>query len=240
MRYCLVAIGGNVGNVGETIAGAVEALRDTPGIDVETVSSTYGTRAVGADAGDAFVNAAVSLRTDLSALRLLDVLQHIEDTFGRVRTIRWGPRTLDLDLITCGDEVIESNRLTVPHPACWYRRFVLDPIAEIAPDVVHPVFHQTFGELRGRLLPRPLPIGLSGAPAAVRDELKTRLRDRFSDGSISLAESPALRAAITFDIAEPRADAHAEAEDVHRIAVPSGDVGQQFQFVCDVLTAALG
>jgi hypothetical protein len=92
---------------------------------------------------------------------LLARLLAVETELGRVRTTRWGPRTVDLDLLMFGNVVLDDGpALRVPHPACWYRRFVLDPLVEIAPDVVHPEKHLTIRDLRQRLLLRPLPVAV--------------------------------------------------------------------------------
>jgi hypothetical protein len=82
----------------------------------------------------------------------------VEASFGRTRDIRWGPRTLDLDLCLFGNEIIDSPELVVPHPAMWYRHFVMTPAAEIAPHLDHPILHQTVIELHQQLRVRPLEI----------------------------------------------------------------------------------
>jgi 2-amino-4-hydroxy-6-hydroxymethyldihydropteridine diphosphokinase len=91
---------------------------------------------------------------------------------------------LDLDLILYGDQVIDQPQLQVPHPASWYRRFVLDPLVEIAADVVHPQKQLTIGELRSRLLVRPLPVSLAGGSEETRAELRGRLSAEFPDAVI--------------------------------------------------------
>jgi hypothetical protein len=127
------------------------------------------------------LNAAAAIDTGLSPLELLDFMQSIETHLGRVRSIHWGPRTLDLDLLFYGSEIIDSARLVVPHPAAWYRRFVLDPLVEIAPHFVHPERQADFETLRSRLLPRPLVAALAGGDAAVRSALMQQLAPAFSD-----------------------------------------------------------
>ena len=117
---------------------------------------------MGTDAGGIFTNAAACLVTDLSPLKLLDLLQQIEEEFGRVRNLHWGPRPLDLDLLFYGRQVIHMPQLKVPHPGLWYRRFVLDPLVEIAADWKHPENAHSTAELRARLDQRPLVIDLEG------------------------------------------------------------------------------
>ncbi|MBC7815758.1 MAG: 2-amino-4-hydroxy-6-hydroxymethyldihydropteridine diphosphokinase, partial [Planctomycetaceae bacterium] len=157
MTTCLIGLGGNLGNVPQTIVSALQSLSQLPGIRVERWSSLYQTAPVGASAGGVFTNAAAQLDTSLTAQELLERLLAVENEFLRERTISWGPRTLDLDLLFFGDEVINDPPvLHVPHSGCWYRRFVLDPLYELVPTFVHPEKQQTISELRDRLMIRPL------------------------------------------------------------------------------------
>jgi len=181
MPRCYLAFGGNSGDVAQTFTDCLDELARTPGVTRGRVSKFHRTEPVGTEAGDAFLNAASEIVTDLPPLALLDLLQRLELKHGRTREKHWGPRTLDLDLIFYGDEIIEEPRLTVPHPACWYRRFVLDPLAEIAAEVTHPVKEITVDELRERLLVRPLRIELCGGTAMERQELIAALSGEFPD-----------------------------------------------------------
>jgi len=143
-----VGVGSNLGDRGAAVRGALAALERTPGIRLEAASRTIETTPVGGPPGqDDYLNAAVRLRVSLTPNELLDVLQDIERRFGRQRIDRWGPRTLDLDLLLYDDAVIETGRLTLPHPRMHERRFVLEPLCEIAPQVVHPVLGLTAREL---------------------------------------------------------------------------------------------
>lgn len=189
MPICYLALGGNVGPVRDTLDGAVAELRQVSGVSVTDVSGYYQTAAVGERAGTAYLNAACGISTERAPLDLLDVLQDIECRFGRKREQHWGPRTLDLDIVFYGSQTIALPRLMIPHPACWYRRFVLDPLAEIAADVVHPEKRVTVGELRTRLLPRPLRTALAGGTVAIKNELCHRLRDEFPAVEFSLWEA---------------------------------------------------
>lgn len=143
-----VGIGANLGEPSETFAAARQALADEPGIDDVSASSVYRTRPVGDVPQPDFWNAVLAVHTPLSALALLDTLLSIEDRFGRKRTTRWGPRTLDLDLLLYDDRVIGHPRLTVPHPELHRRGFVLVPLAELAATVRHPVRGHTIVALR--------------------------------------------------------------------------------------------
>jgi 2-amino-4-hydroxy-6-hydroxymethyldihydropteridine diphosphokinase len=139
-----VGLGSNLGDRGGTIAAAVERLRRTPGVAVSAVSTLIENPAVGGPVGSPpYLNGAAEVRTTLPPVDLLRVLLAIESDLGRVRVERWGPRTVDLDLLLYGDAVIASAELTVPHPRMHERRFVLEPLATIAPMAVHPVFQVT-------------------------------------------------------------------------------------------------
>src|SRR5579871_1881358 len=181
MPGCWIALGGNLGPVQQTFADALDQLSRTARISVRALSGIHQTRPVGSEAGSEYTNAAAELETDLSPLALLDLLQSIEDRLGRVRETHWGPRTLDLDLLLYGAEIINSPRLRVPHPHLWYRRFVLDPLVEIAASIVHPEKGLTIEQLRQRLLARPFRCALAGRSAALRERLKTDVAPQFPE-----------------------------------------------------------
>jgi 2-amino-4-hydroxy-6-hydroxymethyldihydropteridine diphosphokinase len=179
MPRALVSLGGNLGDVRATFRDAIESLRRHPHIQAVHASRTFSTPPVGDDAGDPFLNAAAELTTSLEPLPLLELLQATEQQLGRVRTLHWGPRTLDLDLLTFDDLNIYHPRLKLPHPGCWYRRFVLDPLVEIAADVVHPEKEATFFRLRERLLVRPLQVSIAGGEPSARGSLVAMLVNQF-------------------------------------------------------------
>lgn len=143
-----ISLGSNLGDRRAILGGAIQSLDTTPGIVVRAVSSCHETVPVGGPAGQGlFLNAAAALETTLGPHELLHALQAIESGFGRVRTVRWGERTLDLDLILFGSAVIDDPELTVPHPRFSTRRFVLAPLAEIAPESVDPISGKTVARL---------------------------------------------------------------------------------------------
>src|SRR5579872_6361673 len=180
MPRCHIALGGNLGNVSAVFDQALDRIRAVPGNSVVTVSRYYETAAVGRQAGKKFLNAAAEIETRLAPLALLDFLQTIELDLGRTRTTHWGPRTLDLDILFYSSEIIELPRLVVPHPAAWYRRFVLDPLVDIAPQFVHPQRLADIATLRQRLLPRPLVAALAGGSAETKTALIRSLQPAFS------------------------------------------------------------
>ena len=165
MVQAVVALGGNLGDVGQTFDRATTLALKQPEVWSVRSAERYRSVAMGADAGDSFVNSAWVVDTTLEPLPLLELLQQIENEFGRTRELRWGPRTLDLDLIFYGDQVIDLPRLVVPHPHCWYRQFVLAPVASLLPDFVHPSFGRTMRELSERLEAKPFVLGVGGEPA---------------------------------------------------------------------------
>lgn len=179
MPRALVSLGGNLGDVRATFRAALGSLRRHPHVEVVRASRVWSTPPVGDDAGASFLNAAAELITSLDPLSLLDLLQSTEHQLGRVRTLHWGPRTLDLDLLAFDDRIIDHPRLKLPHPGCWYRRFVLDPLVEIAGDFVHPGKKATFGHLRERLLVRPLRVGIAGGEKSIRSTLVASLAAGF-------------------------------------------------------------
>src|SRR5690242_16631519 len=133
-----IGLGSNLGDRRDSLERAVSALRQTPGVRVVRVSSFYETEPVGGPPGQPmFLNAAAELATDLGPEALLQVLLDVEQALGRVRSEHWGPRTIDLDSLLYGDLALSGPRLTVPHPRMHERRFVLQPLAEIAPQAVH-------------------------------------------------------------------------------------------------------
>lgn len=181
MPDCYIALGANLGSAAETFRRACELLGQTPQIAVGSVSSNHRTAAVGESAGTQFLNAAAEIEADLPAIELLEVLESIERQLGRTRKGDRSPRTLDLDLLFYGNQVIDAPRLRVPHPACWYRRFVLDPLVEIAADFVHPEKGLTVRQLRDRLLQRPFTFALAGADLESRAKLIETLFEQFPD-----------------------------------------------------------
>lgn len=136
-------LGGNLGDREANLAHAIALLNEQVG-EVLSVSALYETAAWGKTDQPAFLNQAVGLQTNLPALAVLTQALAIEQELGRVRKDKWGERLIDIDLILFGNEIINiPDKLQVPHPHMQNRRFVMEPLAEIAPDVVHPVLGKT-------------------------------------------------------------------------------------------------
>jgi 2-amino-4-hydroxy-6-hydroxymethyldihydropteridine diphosphokinase len=139
MRRAYVGLGANLGAREETIMRAIELLGREDEVAVVAVSQIRETDPVGVIDQPRFLNGAVVLDTELAPRDLLDVLLRIERQLGRVRDgTRWGPRTIDLDLLVYGDEEIDEPGLTIPHPRLRERRFALEPLAEVDPELVIP------------------------------------------------------------------------------------------------------
>jgi 2-amino-4-hydroxy-6-hydroxymethyldihydropteridine diphosphokinase len=133
-----IGVGSNLGESRARVLAAFEALEDLPRTRVVARSRLYRTRPYGPVPQGDFINAVARLDTQLSAHELLAGIRGIEAAAGRIRDARWGPRTLDLDLLLYGDERIESPELTVPHPGIAERGFVLAPLIDVAPGLRVP------------------------------------------------------------------------------------------------------
>ena len=153
-----VGVGANLGDREETILAAIDLLAVQPGVDVVGVSALRETEPWGPVEQPPYLNGAVALETDLDPRDLLDVLLDVERRFGRNRAmeVRWGPRTLDLDLLLHGDLVRDEPGLALPHPRLHERRFVLEPLADLDPALVVPG-RGTVAELLASLDARPAP-----------------------------------------------------------------------------------
>lgn len=210
-----IGLGGNEGDVRGTFASALRSLTEQ-GAAALAVSRVYRTRPIGPRAGGAFLNACAALETELEPAELLPRLQGIEDEAGRRREGRWHARPLDLDVLLYDGLEIRTDALQIPHPGVSYRRFVLDPLAEIAGEVRVPGPDRSVIELRERLTRRPLPVGIAGGTAAER----LRLREMVSS-SYPLVAWHERRTVSDDDSTIIRIGSSPPAEEVPRGAGPS-------------------
>jgi len=157
-----IAFGGNLGEVRDTFIQARYALNQNDAINVLKSSKLYRTPPLGPPGQPDYLNAVIAIETALEPLQLLDLLQHIEVQHGRERGERWGPRTLDLDIIDFDNRIVNTDRLTLPHPHLHERMFVLCPLCDIALSWQHPLLQASAQQLMKQLLEQgetPLPPG---------------------------------------------------------------------------------
>lgn len=177
MPDVLVALGSNLGDRAHTLDRAVERLAKAPGQTVTACSRWHAMRPIGgpADQGT-FLNGAVRLQTSLSPEGVRRLLHETEQALGRTRGARWGPRAIDLDLLLYGAQVVELPELQVPHPRMAFRRFVLEPAAEIAADMRHPLVGWSVGRLLEHLRTSPNYVAIAGPMAAGKTWLANQLQ----------------------------------------------------------------
>ncbi len=247
MTVCHIALGGNIGDVAESFGRALRTLAESERISVVQSSHIYSTKPIGKLAGDEFSNAAAEIETDLDPLEFFDVLQSIEDRCGRMRDGRWRPRTLDLDLIFYGDHVIDEPLLRVPHVAAWYRRFVLDPLADICPEFIHPERGVSIRELRERLLQRPLRCCLTGGVPDERRNILDRLIDQNSAVEFHACDGPfssvCSNATLTIWLGRSENTAHQVSFDdlpAHNRLDASETNTDRVEFIHSVIQSAIG
>jgi 2-amino-4-hydroxy-6-hydroxymethyldihydropteridine diphosphokinase len=138
-----LALGSNLGNREDILKQAIRKLHEQPGIRVKRVSSVYETDPVGYVDQDAFLNMVIAVETSLTAEQLLEAALAIEKELGRVRTVRWGPRTLDIDVLLYGESRIDKEHLHIPHPEMTKRAFVLVPLQDVWKSETLPVYNNS-------------------------------------------------------------------------------------------------
>ncbi len=146
-RRVFIGLGSNKGNAAKQMRAALKALHYSGVGRIHQVSSYYQTSPVGVTNQDNFLNAVCAIQTVYQPHVILERLQQIETRLGRVRTVRWGSRVIDMDLLLFEDRILSSPDLIVPHPRLHERKFVLQPLCEIAPHVIHPCEKKTIKQL---------------------------------------------------------------------------------------------
>jgi len=146
-HIAFIGIGSNMGDKARRCEEAISEILNVDNHTLLAKSSFYKTQPVGYTAQDWFVNGVIKIETDLEALDLLRALKTIENHLGRIETFRWGPRVIDLDLLIFDGTCLETPEVTIPHPRLQERQFVLVPLAEIDPDLLHPVFKKSVRRL---------------------------------------------------------------------------------------------
>jgi dihydroneopterin aldolase/2-amino-4-hydroxy-6-hydroxymethyldihydropteridine diphosphokinase len=142
-----LSLGSNLGEKESNLNTAIDLLRENPKCKVTKVSDYIQTEPVGGVEQDDFLNCALELKTLLTPIELLDYIGEIEQKLQRVRTIHWGPRTIDLDILLYDQEVVYNKRLIIPHQQMAFRGFVLEPMCSIAPEVKHPLSGKTIYQM---------------------------------------------------------------------------------------------
>jgi len=176
MPTCLIGLGANLGDRQEALGRAIKQLAQHPEIRLLGVSRWHETRPAGGPANQpAYLNGAATVETTLAPLALLAVLQDVENQLGRRRQQRWEARPVDLDLLLYEDHVEQSVKLTVPHPRMAWRRFVLEPAAEIAPSMLHPITGRSIAQLLDHLNTTPPYVAVTGTVGSANTDFTRRL-----------------------------------------------------------------
>jgi len=142
-----VSLGSNLGDRLQYLKGAIGRIEEAEKISIKKLSAVYETQPVGYENQGWFLNLVLEVETSLDPLSLLDHLLSIEDQLGRKREEKWGPRSIDVDILLYNNQVVDSERLTIPHPRMHKRKFVLILLAQIAPQLLHPLLKKSMSEL---------------------------------------------------------------------------------------------
>jgi len=199
MADCLIALGANLGKRSATLDQAVQQLGEHPQIEITGVSAWHETQSVGGPAGQrSYLNGAVRITTKLNPHQLLAFLQEIENRAGRERAVRWSARTLDLDLLLFGEQMVHTPGLSIPHPRMTFRKFVLVPAAEIAGEMIHPECGWTIASLLAHLQAAPRYIAITGVHYDFQERLAVALAERI-EGACVLRSEIAARTGVARD-----------------------------------------
>jgi 2-amino-4-hydroxy-6-hydroxymethyldihydropteridine diphosphokinase len=182
-HFAYIGIGSNLGDRSQNTSDAIRLLDDHPSIRVKALSHFYETEplTLRGEKQNFYLNCVLKIETTMNPIQLFRIMQDVEKLLGRSREVKWEPRTIDLDLLLFDDEIFRTTSLTIPHPELHKRRFVLEPLAEIAPKLVHPIKGATIKtlltELKDNKKVTPLfKFQLSHSSDGI---LKSPLRDRM-------------------------------------------------------------
>ncbi|PQO30613.1 2-amino-4-hydroxy-6-hydroxymethyldihydropteridine diphosphokinase [Blastopirellula marina] len=188
MPTILIALGANLGDLGETLTQAVDQIASDPDFTLEARSELLVTKPVGGPSGQPdYLNSAAKFATSLSPDEVHQKLIEVEQSHGRVRIQRWGARKLDLDLLLYDRQTIKTPQLTIPHPRMSFRRFVMQPAAEVAGEMLHPELDTTIGELWQHLCTAPPIIEIAALPGPAVSQLLAAVEMELSDPKYSFA-----------------------------------------------------
>ncbi len=151
MAQLFLSLGSNQGSRERVLSDALSTLAERVSGETVTVSPLYETAPVGGPPQDWFLNCVACFSTDANPELILEEIHTVESMFGRERTVQWGPRTIDIDILFYDDLVVNIDTLVIPHPLLHDRLFVLEPLCVIAPDLVHPVLNKTVIVLRDEI-----------------------------------------------------------------------------------------
>ena len=188
MVISYIGLGSNLGDRAEYINTAKEELASVEGITLHQASAVVESPPLGGVEGDNYLNAVAKIETQFSCEHLHQELSGIEQKLGRERQIKWGPRTIDLDILLYGDEIIETEKLSIPHRKMHLRSFVITGMCELAPELVHPVLNKTMNKLAQRLNgfdfiidpDKPQVISVAGVIGVGKTTLANGLANEFS------------------------------------------------------------
>ncbi|MFP6620743.1 MAG: 2-amino-4-hydroxy-6-hydroxymethyldihydropteridine diphosphokinase [Pirellulaceae bacterium] len=191
MATSLIAFGANLGNRTDSLDRTVHRLSEHPLVEVTACSHPYQTKPVGGPPGqDDFLNAALLINTTLSPRQLLKLLQDVETELGRERVERWSQRTIDLDLLLYDSLILNEDNLQVPHSHMSFRRFVLEPAAEIAAALVHPQNGWTIQQLLEHLQSAANYVALVGPPGSGKTSVASRVTERLAGQPLLTPAAP--------------------------------------------------
>ncbi len=189
METALLGLGSNVGDREQNLRAALADIEALPDVRVRRVSELRISKPVGGPPGqNSFVNAAARIETSYAPLRLLDELKDIESRHGRKATERWGPRPIDIDVLLYGNEVAETEMLTLPHPRMSFRRFVLAPAAEVSPRMLHPIIGWPVERLLLHLDAASDQVAIVSQSESIRRDAGKFLGERFAARAIDRPE----------------------------------------------------